>query len=267
MADTTFEGEDDEELKEEQTNDLSKVNTFEVTKLQEKVIDLRQSLSKFFNGTKNISKLLKYSRCPHEKFGFGFEKEKEIKEKLNIHCSNCRKFGHRSYDCRKRPKGSSKPLRTNLKGPKKTSMCLIIGRKPLLWYLDNGCSRHMMGEESMFQDLRPKKGGWVTFRGNQKGKIVGVGRIDKHPFLSIDNVLYVKGLKHNQLSISQLCDIRYDVSFNKGECIVKDYKGSIIYSTKRQNNLYQIDLEDLTNQNVTCLVSINDYQWMWYKKL
>ncbi|RDX80765.1 hypothetical protein CR513_38641, partial [Mucuna pruriens] len=29
------------------------------------------------------------------------------------------KFGRRSYDCRKRPKGSSKPSRTNPKGPKK----------------------------------------------------------------------------------------------------------------------------------------------------
>ncbi|RDX82434.1 hypothetical protein CR513_36783, partial [Mucuna pruriens] len=44
-------------------------------------------------------------------------------------------------------------------------------------------------------------------------------RISKHPFPSIENVLYVKGLKHNLLSISQLCDNGYDVSFNKGECI------------------------------------------------
>ncbi|RDX89701.1 hypothetical protein CR513_28546, partial [Mucuna pruriens] len=31
--------------------------------------------------------------------------------------------------------------------------------------------------------------------------------------------------------------------------------------------MYKIDLTELTNQNVTCLVSINDNQWMWHKKL
>ncbi|RDX96784.1 hypothetical protein CR513_20517, partial [Mucuna pruriens] len=72
-------------------------------------------------------------------------------------------------------------------------------------------------------------------------------RIGKHPFPSIDNILYVKGLKYNLLSISQLCDGEYDVSFNKGECIIKDFK-------------------DLTKQNVTCLVSIND-DHTWHKNL
>ncbi|RDX80600.1 hypothetical protein CR513_38829, partial [Mucuna pruriens] len=38
-------------------------------------------------------------------------------------------------------------------------MCLTAGRKPLSWYLDSGCLRHMTGDEYMFQDLKLKKGG------------------------------------------------------------------------------------------------------------
>ncbi len=53
----------------------------------------------------------------------------------------------------------------------------------------------------MFQELKPKDGGFVGFGGNQKGKIVGIGRIGKGSLPSIDNVLYVEGLKHNLLSI------------------------------------------------------------------
>ncbi|RDX65767.1 hypothetical protein CR513_55550, partial [Mucuna pruriens] len=68
-------------------------------------------------------------------------------------------------------------------------------------------------------------------------------------FCKIFIKLTLRGLKHNLLSISQLYDSRYNVSFNKGECIVKDCNGSIIFSAKRQNNLYKIDLTDLTNQN------------------
>ncbi|RDX71979.1 hypothetical protein CR513_48601, partial [Mucuna pruriens] len=68
-----------------------------------------------------------------------------------------------------------------------------------------------------------------------------------HIFSSIDNVLYVEGLKHNLLSISQLCDIVYNIFFNKGECI--------------------INLTNLSNQSVTCLVFIKDDYWIWHKKL
>ncbi|RDX98448.1 hypothetical protein CR513_18623, partial [Mucuna pruriens] len=34
-----------------------------------------------------------------------------------------------------------------------------------------------------------------------------------------------------------------------------------------KNNLYTNNLKDLTNQSVTCLVSIKDNQWTWHKKL
>ena len=51
-----------------------------------------------------------------------------------------------------------------------------------------------------------------------------------------------------------------NVSFNKGECIVKNLDGSILFSAKRQNNLYKIDLGDLSNQNVSFLVSIKGEQ-------
>ena len=108
----------------------------------------------------------------------------------------------------------------------------------------------------MFQDLKLKAGGFITFGRNQKGKIVGISKIGKHHFPSTDNVLLVEGLKHNLLSISQLCDSGSNVSFSQGECIVKNSDGSILFTAKRQNNLYKINLEDLSDQNVSCLVSI-----------
>ncbi len=54
----------------------------------------------------------------------------------------------------------------------------------------------------MFLDLQPHDGGTVAFGGNQQGRIVGIGKVGKKNSTSIDNVFYVKGLKHNLLSIS-----------------------------------------------------------------
>ena len=134
--------------------------------------------------------------------------------------------------------------------------CLTAGKKLQSWYLDSGCSHHMTGERCMFQSLLPKTGGTVTFGGNQKGMIAGVGKIGIPPYPCIDKVLYVKGLKHNLLSISQLCDSGYDVAFNKGECTIRNSDGSPLFTAKKQGNLYKIKLGELSSQNVLCLVSV-----------
>ncbi|RVW72677.1 Copia protein [Vitis vinifera] len=45
------------------------------------------------------------------------------------------------------------------------------------WFLDSGCSRHMTGDESKFAFLTKRKGGYVTFGDNSKGRIIGQGNI------------------------------------------------------------------------------------------
>ncbi|KAF1879732.1 hypothetical protein Lal_00039745 [Lupinus albus] len=74
-----------------------------------------------------------------------------------------------------------------------------------LWYLHSGCSKHMTSEKSKFSVLTPRDKGYVTYGDNNKGRILGVGRISKPPSTTIEGVLYVEGLKHNLLSIRHLC--------------------------------------------------------------
>jgi len=107
----------------------------------------------------------------------------------------------------------------------------------------------------------------VTFRGNQKGKMAGVGKISIDPYPPIDNVLFVKGIKQNLLSISQLCDSGLDVSFSKEGCVVQLKNDTQLCTDKWKGNLYKINLSELSNQNVTCVLSIKENHWIWHKKL
>jgi len=52
-------------------------------------------------------------------------------------------------------------------------ICLRAKEKQKSCYLDSGCSRHMIGEKSMFLTLIMKDGGNVKFGGYQSGKIIG----------------------------------------------------------------------------------------------
>uniref|UniRef100_A0A151UHL4 Retrovirus-related Pol polyprotein from transposon TNT 1-94-like beta-barrel domain-containing protein n=1 Tax=Cajanus cajan TaxID=3821 RepID=A0A151UHL4_CAJCA len=75
--------------------------------------------------------------------------------------------------------------------------------KSLLWYLDSGCSRHVIGDPSKFSSLKLKHEGFVTYGDNNKGKILGYGNVGNSSSSTlIENVLLVEGLKHNLLSIS-----------------------------------------------------------------
>ncbi|RZB42876.1 hypothetical protein D0Y65_053466 [Glycine soja] len=49
---------------------------------------------------------------------------------------------------------------------------VCLEAKKLMWYLDSGCSRHMMGDKNTFVPLKAKEGGYVTYVDNSKGKIL-----------------------------------------------------------------------------------------------
>lgn len=75
--------------------------------------------------------------------------------------------------------------------------------KPM-WYLDNGCSRHMIGKKKRFIKFQRRKQRFVIYGDNNKGKILRTCDIGGEENLTIKNVLFVEGLKQNLRSINQL---------------------------------------------------------------
>ena len=66
---------------------------------------------------------------------------------------------------------------------------------------------------------RYHEGGTVTFRDDAKGKIIGIGNVKFDTSPLIENVVLVDGLKHNLLSVSQLCDKSFNVVFDDLACL------------------------------------------------
>ena len=76
---------------------------------------------------------------------------------------------------------------------------------------------------------RNHEGGTITFGDNFKGKIIGIGNIKIGSSLLIENVALIYGLKHNLLSISQLCDRGFKVIFDDLACNVLDRQTNHVY--------------------------------------
>lgn len=99
------------------------------------------------------------------------------------------------------------------------------------------------------------------FGGIHKGKIIGTRTIGNNSLPSTTNVLLVECLMHNLIPISQLSDSFYDIIFNHKSCkVVSQKDGSVVFSGKRKNNIYQIKIFDLEKQNVKCLMPVNKEQ-------
>ncbi|XP_028196458.1 uncharacterized protein LOC114381380, partial [Glycine soja] len=133
--------------------------------------------------------------------------------------------------------------------------------------IDSGCSKHMTGDASNFTHISPKKSGHVTYGDNNKGRILGVGKIGTNSSNSIENVLLVEGLKHSLLSVSQLCDKGYLVSFDSQKCLIEHkHDINIKHVGLRVNNVYMIDLS-IKQENNHCFLSKDDDPWLWHKRI
>nr|GEX34287.1 ribonuclease H-like domain-containing protein [Tanacetum cinerariifolium] len=108
-----------------------------------------------------------------------------------------------------------------------------------------------------------------------KGKITGK-EIIKTGKLKFENVYFVKDLKYNLFSVSQICDNKNSVLFTDSECIVlgRDVKlrddTNVLLRTPRQHNMYSIDLNNIVPyKDLTCLVAkaSADESVLWHKRL
>ncbi|GJY46361.1 putative ribonuclease H-like domain-containing protein [Tanacetum coccineum] len=142
--------------------------------------------------------------------------------------------------------------------------------------IDSGCSRHMTGNRSYLTDYEEIDGGFVAFGGNSKGgKITGKGKI-RTSKLDFEDVYFVKELKFNLFSVSQMCDKKNSVLFTDTECVVlsPDFKltdeSHVLLKVPRKDNMYSVDLKNVVPQGgLTCLFAkaTPDESNLWHRRL
>lgn len=106
-------------------------------------------------------------------------------------------------------------------------MALRVGNTSR-WCLDSGYFKHMTKDKSLFTHLAEIQDERVTFSDGNSARIVKKGTVEVPRIPKLNDVLYVEGLKHNLVSISQICDKGYDVHFVKDRCEIKDKEGRLL---------------------------------------
>ena len=95
----------------------------------------------------------------------------------------------------------------------------------------------MTGDSTLLTKFEERVGPSITFGDDNKGYTMGYGLISKDNVI-IDSVALVDGLKHNLLSISQLCDKGNEVWFTKEACVISDMTIGIYFLLEIEREMY-----------------------------
>ncbi|CAM8932466.1 unnamed protein product [Rhodiola kirilowii] len=193
-------------------------------------------------------------------------------------CFSCNQMGHIKARCHefhmsvRKVKQVQKPQMKQVWRVKQRSEACYIAfsssshLKKEKWYFDSGCSRHMTGNPEFLTSIEECKGSSnVTFGDGVESKVIGKGILNVQGLPRLKEVLLVKGLQANLISISQLCDGEHHVQFSQDECVVLNQKNEpVLIGRRSSNNCYLLNLGK-PNAETTCLLSRTEEMNLWHQ--
>jgi hypothetical protein len=188
-----------------------------------------------------------------------------------LECYNYHNYGHKVVDyCLRNYNSDLIPTTENVKVWKKKAddkcgLVLSAQKQNNPWYIDNGRSKHMTGDKSKFLTLSESKSRNVTFGNDAPGKIKGKGMVSlSNGKGKAQDVLFVDGLKHNLLSVIQVCDKGCEVVFTSKNYKIKDLSSGqlIAKGIRTENNVYV-----LKEEKEECHLRKYDESWLWHRRL
>ena len=108
----------------------------------------------------------------------------------------------------------------------------------------------------------------ILFGDNGKGKVMGLGKVAITNDLSISNVLLVKSLNYNLLSVSQLCQLGYNCLFTDVDVtVMRRDDSSLVFKGHMKGKLYLVDFSLDKAKPETCLMAKSSMGWLWHPQL
>ncbi|GJR16142.1 retrovirus-related pol polyprotein from transposon TNT 1-94 [Tanacetum coccineum] len=167
-------------------------------------------------------------------------------------CEVCGSIAHEASDCPKKHPNLRTPRIANRKS------------KPT----ENGCSRHMTGVKQYLYRYSKESSLKVVFGDDSSRDTEGYDSVNCNG-ITFTRVAYVNGLKHNLISISQLCDANYKFLFTKTQGTIYNQNDEVFLIAPRRRDVYVIDMSSFNKESnayffAKASPSIN---WLWYKRL
>ncbi|KAK1615955.1 hypothetical protein QYE76_021472 [Lolium multiflorum] len=137
------------------------------------------------------------------------------------------------------------------------------------WVLDSGCTSHMTGGKNLVKELRPNINDiTVSFGDNSTSEVLGFGKVVVAHNITLVDVMLVKTLGYNLLSVSALGKMGFAVFIDNDIVVLLWSKTlKVAFVGYREHNLYVVDFSGTTTSSAMCLFGKADVGWLWHRRL
>ncbi|KAK1692301.1 hypothetical protein QYE76_008998 [Lolium multiflorum] len=137
------------------------------------------------------------------------------------------------------------------------------------WVLDSGCTSHMTGGKNLVKELRPNINDiTVSFGDNSTSEVLGFGKVVVAHNITLVDVMLVKTLGYNLLSVSALGKMGFAVFIDNDIVVLLWSKTlKVAFVGYREHNLYVVDFSGTTTTSAMCLFGKADVGWLWHRRL
>ncbi|XP_060182940.1 uncharacterized protein LOC132612881 [Lycium barbarum] len=167
-------------------------------------------------------------------------------------CNKCNELGHEAVICKnesQKHEADARVVDEEEKDHLFVAMCISSKVSINSWLIDSGYTNHMTYDKSLFKELKPTEISKVRIGNGDQILIEGKGTVvikTSSGNKTILDVLYVPNIDQNLLSICQLVEKRFKVSFEDKHCFINDVTGKEILKIKMRGKNFSFDpLEDV----------------------
>ncbi|KAK2417383.1 putative mitochondrial protein [Trifolium repens] len=207
--------------------------------------------------------------------GYGKNKNQSKKDKSKIQCFSCNKWGHYASECQNKgkKKQDNEAHHARQNDSDSDGLLLMVTTNTAddhskLWYLDTGCSNHMIGHREWLLEFDDKFKSTVKFADNSTVSVEGKGKVmvqrknGNHAFVT--DVLYVPTMKHNLLSLGQLIEKGFALSTRDKHIEVHDPNSKLVLQAPlSKNRTFKVNLQASEIQCFSSLIT-EDERWLWH---
>ncbi|GAU43011.1 hypothetical protein TSUD_28300 [Trifolium subterraneum] len=185
-----------------------------------------------------------------------------------VECYKCHKLGHYQNEC---PTWGENANYAEFNDEEEMLLMAKTNceeMKEEIWFLDSGCSNHMIGNKDWMYEFDETYRDSVKLGDDSKMQVMGKGNVK----LSINgrvhvisSVYYIPGLKTNLLSIGQIQQKNVTIVFNEDTCkAYHDEKGLLFSTHMSANRMYVIKALVVTPR---CLQAAKkDVSQLWHNR-
>lgn len=185
-------------------------------------------------------------------------------------CYNCNKYGHKSTQCKTKPKEAQHKTNNN---QSYAAVFIATSSQDDAWYVDSGASSHMTRHKILMKDVTTPAIQNIRVADNKTLSVQCSGQVSLDVYddkgeekkVLFTNVLCVPELATNLLSVSQIIRNGGQVRFDKGGCVIMNNNSQVVATASLINNMYRLNMP---GKGYACMSDVeNQDTYLWHQRM